>query len=87
LGQASLAVNGFQKLPSGLILQWGAASTSGASATVTFPVAYTTQIYVALATYSGGSAAYFGTQILSATQMTVTGPSVNQTFNWLTIGK
>jgi hypothetical protein len=38
----SLSANGYQKLPSGLIIQWGkgAAMTTEASETVTFPIAF-----------------------------------------------
>ncbi|KVQ12476.1 gp53-like domain-containing protein [Burkholderia ubonensis] len=45
-GQAvgALLTNGYQKLPSGLIIQWGAATTnSSGGATVTFPIAFPNQ--------------------------------------------
>lgn len=35
-----LAANGYQKLPSGLIIQWGQASPSSGTVTVTFPIAF-----------------------------------------------
>ncbi|WP_246858290.1 gp53-like domain-containing protein [Enterobacter hormaechei] len=46
---SSLGFNGYQKLPSGLLIQWGAFSvngTSGAvgSADVTFPIAFPTAV-------------------------------------------
>ena len=37
---ASIANNGYQKLPSGLIIQWGSLSTSNTNGTVTFPTAF-----------------------------------------------
>lgn len=37
---ASLAASGYQKLPSGLIIQWGSANISTSATTVTFPVAF-----------------------------------------------
>lgn len=38
---ASLSANGYQKLPSGLIIQWGTVTTSAsADQTVTFPLAF-----------------------------------------------
>lgn len=41
--QKSFVANGYQKLPSGLIVQWGTGTTSGAGvATVTYPVAFPT---------------------------------------------
>lgn len=40
---ASLAASGYQKLPSGLIVQWGAATSNNASDQgVTFPIAFPT---------------------------------------------
>ncbi|KWE94978.1 gp53-like domain-containing protein [Burkholderia ubonensis] len=36
----SLTSNGYQKLPSGLIIQWGLGATSGQTGTVTFPIAF-----------------------------------------------
>lgn len=38
--QASLAASGWQRLPSGLILQWGTANGASATGTVTFPIAF-----------------------------------------------
>ncbi|WP_082267191.1 phage tail protein [Erwinia billingiae] len=37
---ASLGANGWQKLPSGLILQWGGSGRTGASRPTTFPIAF-----------------------------------------------
>lgn len=53
----SLAVNGYQKLPSGLIIQWGlldARSTSG-YATVTLPIAFLNNLFAVSAIRTGGS--------------------------------
>jgi len=44
-GASSLAANGYQQLPNGLIIQWGTsavAATAGSSATTTFPIAFPT---------------------------------------------
>ncbi|RSC31538.1 hypothetical protein EGT36_23270 [Agrobacterium sp. FDAARGOS_525] len=41
----SLAANGWQRLPSGLILQWGSATTSAGNLTVAFPTAFPTACY------------------------------------------
>lgn len=47
----SLAVNGYQKLPSGLIIQWGTISTPVNTATsFTFPIAFPSQASVVLVT-------------------------------------
>lgn len=50
----SLAANGYQKLPSGLIIQWGttAALSQNSSIVVTLPVAFPNAILNAHATYS-----------------------------------
>jgi len=41
----SLTGNGYQKLPSGLIIQWGQFASSGATQTVNFPVSFTTSVF------------------------------------------
>jgi hypothetical protein len=52
----SAAGNGYQKLPSGLILQWGAGSTGvGGVANVTFPIAFPTAAYFVNAVLAEGS--------------------------------
>ncbi|ARV17415.1 hypothetical protein AEP_00453 [Curvibacter sp. AEP1-3] len=83
----SLGANGYQRLPTGLIVQWGGGVTAGSSVTVTFPVAFPSQMLAAYATYNGASSAFFGTNSINSAQMTVTGNSVNQTFSWFAIGK
>jgi hypothetical protein len=39
-GNQSLSGNGYQKLPGGLIMQWGTFSQTGASTTVSFPISF-----------------------------------------------
>lgn len=41
-GLASLSTNGYQRLPSGLIIQWGSSLASAADYLVTFPIAFPT---------------------------------------------
>lgn len=41
----SLAQSGWQRLPSGLIIQWGFATTSGPSVVVTFPMAFPNGVF------------------------------------------
>ncbi|WP_069236715.1 gp53-like domain-containing protein [Burkholderia ubonensis] len=59
-----LAPNGYQKLPSGLIIQWGFAQTSNSGApystTVTLPLAFPTNFFGALTTNVGGGTDYIG---------------------------
>jgi hypothetical protein len=45
----SLSGNGFQKLSGGGILQWGLCNPNGGSVTVTFPTAFPTAAFIALA--------------------------------------
>lgn len=55
----SLATNGYQKLPSGLILQWcvGTASSSETSQTVNFPITFPTAVLnVQVTTYAPSTA-------------------------------
>jgi hypothetical protein len=61
---ASLAVAGYQKLPGGLILQWGFVASSGTAngnAAVTFPIAFPATCVLAVASATGaGAASYTG---------------------------
>lgn len=49
--KASLATNGYQKLPSGLIIQWGSSERTG-STTVTFPIRFPNACYSVCATFN-----------------------------------
>ena len=53
---ASLAANGWQKLPSGLIIQWGSGSYSGGSSAITFPVAFPNAVFGVTTGADGSSA-------------------------------
>ncbi|SFW77188.1 phage tail protein [Pseudomonas sp. NFACC04-2] len=56
---ASLAANGYQRLPSGLIIQWGTAGTTNGFGTWTYPIAFPNAVFRVFAsndaTASGGS--------------------------------
>lgn len=48
---SSLSANGYQVLPSGLIMQWGKSTVLGRSSiTVTFPIAFSTSVYSVVST-------------------------------------
>ncbi len=88
-GASLAASSGYQKLPSGLIIQWGditSASTTGAS--FTFPIAFTTQVYVQGGFVSSASAP---TQYISAsstlTAITIYASSGTVGGRWIAIGK
>ncbi|KZE80307.1 hypothetical protein AV654_12395 [Paenibacillus elgii] len=83
----SKAANGYQKLPSGLILQWGTAEITNSGA-VTFPVAFPNyvmhvygQVETSVASQTVGIGSYSNTQFMA---WTVTGPK--QTIHWFAIG-
>ena len=81
----SLSINGYQKLPGGLILQWG--DVGGTAGTYTFPIAFPTKCIVALAGDSDSSPAVSSAAPATAgpnvTQITVWGADVNF---WFAIG-
>ena len=90
------SLTGWQKLPGGLILQWGLTTTSGSeqNALVTFPVAFPGSILMGYTTYANISgdpatgSTYIGqVRTTSNTQMHVRnlGPT-NAQYNWLVIG-
>ncbi|MCG9077110.1 phage tail protein [Laribacter hongkongensis] len=90
--------NGYQKLPGGLILQWGIASfaVGGSSVAVTFPIAFPTGVLMNSAAYYGdasGSNAAKGVTVSLAklTGFSIQTPSAQagssqQSFTWISIG-
>lgn len=51
-GKQSTVQNGYQKLPGGLVIQWGLKTVAAGNSTVTLPTAYSTSHFVAVATQS-----------------------------------
>lgn len=47
---SSLAANGYLKLPSGLIIQWGQVAATAATGTTTFPIAFPNNVFIQCAT-------------------------------------
>jgi len=94
LGAASLTTNGYQKLPSGMIIQWGSTTVvNGGNIAVTFPIAYPNTVLAVVATAKNQSSAG-SAQIIYATSYTATGfllwvlDGTAQIFDaaWLAIG-
>jgi hypothetical protein len=86
---ASLAVNGYQKLPSGLIIQWGNDNSSTTSSTVTFPIAFPNAVYQVYASIYAAGTAYIATPSTpgpTLTQMTIV-KTASLSANWLAIGR
>ncbi|OCS50801.1 hypothetical protein BEK68_09685 [Ralstonia pickettii] len=100
LGQfgASIGANGYQKLPNGLIVQWGAGtgSTSGA-VSVAYPIAFPSAVYsvVALDTNSASASGSARVGAISTTGFSISTSYYNGSgltyyadgFNWIAIGK
>lgn len=69
----SLAANGYQKLPSGLIINWGQLTPSGGTATATFALAYQTACFVAIGTSLQSGTANGTALAVSTLTQTLTG--------------
>lgn len=93
LGSSSLGTNGYSRLPNGLLLQWGTSASiaQDSSATVTYPVAFSTAVYSVMLTPIGAiNTTSGGTE--SADTVTITnfvirhGGDGSRTFYWMAIG-
>jgi hypothetical protein len=89
----SLAASGYQKLPGGLILQWGTTASipNGTVGTVTFPIAFPNAAFIGLAitAAAGGGSANVAEYInpLTASSMGVyNGAGNSNTFRWFALG-
>lgn len=89
----SLTVNGFQKLPGGLIVQWGTATGSGAGTVVNFPIAFPTagRSVVASCESTTGTADVAEVTTVTTTSFTLGTVSsgsggINGTCKWIAIG-
>ncbi|KVM76515.1 hypothetical protein WJ61_09980 [Burkholderia ubonensis] len=94
-GQAvgALVTNGYQKLPSGLIIQWGLGATSGQTGIVTFPIAFpnTASVMSILRTSSsamsdGNTFNWNGWTGGGKTGATIQSQLANTTFMYIVIG-
>ncbi len=78
----SLAANGWQRLPSGLIIQWGRTIATGGNVAATFPVAFPNACYVVVGSNStegqDGVTAYVGwADVWTATGFAARGRFIN----------
>lgn len=81
--------NGYQKLPGGLILQWGIFSTGvGGDIPVVFPIAFPTAfLSMGYAEYSGNVPNHISlSAVPSVTGFTAASTSANQTYGYIVIG-
>jgi hypothetical protein len=89
---SGLGSNGYQKFPSGLIMQWGTVSVpNDGSATVTFPIAFSTSVFnvqlafnAPLDQFSTGELSF--NNVSTTTMQVHNGRNVVSTVNWLSIG-
>jgi len=89
--KCSLGSNGYQKLPSGLILQWGmiTPSTINTQTQFTFPIAFPTGGLVLIAAAYSGGTTFVGAQgyVVNATTGSVMNTATSTVVCWLAIGK
>lgn len=90
--QRSGTTNGYQRLPSGLIIQWGNQASGGTSTNVTFPTAFSSACYsVTLTSFlSGDVGGVDNSSILSSapstTGFTISNASSITSIYWMAIG-
>ncbi|HZJ92202.1 MAG TPA: hypothetical protein VFD09_03905, partial [Thiopseudomonas sp.] len=66
----NISGNGYQKLPSGLIIQWGGGAASNAGAALSWPIAFPNGIFSAVAMHNGGDP--WGAGVITATSQNKT---------------
>ncbi|MDU3230063.1 MAG: hypothetical protein E7B00_02250 [Citrobacter koseri] len=90
----SLATTGYQKIPGGLIIQWGATATGSTGATVTLPTAFNSWIGGCVGCESGDDTSIKVVSVIPKNLSTIkvsgrtTGASTltNTTVRWIAIG-
>lgn len=80
----SLAASGYQKLPGGLILQWGFSFANAAGSVITFPIAFPTALLNICTGIANNTNGVLQTYAFSTTQFTFRGD--NEQHWWLAIG-
>lgn len=91
INQSLLSANGWQKLPSGLIIQWGQTSHTGESTAWTFPIAFPTacqSVLCNMKTDNGAAIVMSNTNSQAFGSSTVSGTNTTGThnYNWFAIG-
>ncbi|PRG49422.1 gp53-like domain-containing protein [Burkholderia multivorans] len=94
---SSLSANGYQKLPTGLIKQWGFSTTASSGSTpyqvtVTFPMTFPNAFFGAVTTNVGGGLSYVGVvdgpTTSAKSSLTFSSGTVGwQTFFWYALGR
>ena len=86
----NLSSNGWQKLPGGMIIQWGSSTFSGTSLTITLPVAFVSGLFSCVATDAESDPAAIkkiSVNTSSTTTITFACDSNAGVFLWIAIGK
>jgi hypothetical protein len=87
---SQLALSGYQKIPSGFIIQWGTFNVpASTTSTLTFPIQFTTACYVVTANFGVTGAGTVNASPVSATQYQIqnTYSGGSQGGSWIAIGK
>lgn len=80
----SLAVNGYQVFPSGLIIQWGINTVSSAGSSIAFPITFPTGAFMGICNAFGSAATAYVSSINSSHITMVNGN--NSGVSWIAIG-
>lgn len=90
---SSLAANGYQKLPSGLIIQWGitGALAAGQSALVTFPISFPNTVWsIVPCAMSASNSVQYAPTVFGVTETTFNVGSTGSGYSgitWMAIGR
>ena len=84
----SLVGNGYQKLPGGLIIQWGIASSSTAGATTNFPITFPNALIGTSAVAVGGAGASVVISAVDSTKSNIkfTSSTGSPTVRYIVVG-
>jgi hypothetical protein len=80
------AVAGYQKLPGGVIVQWGFSQATTGGSGVTFPLAFPTAIWNVTSGINSTSESSIKATTLSLTGFTFTSASATSSHSWIAIG-
>lgn len=87
--ETSFATNGYQKFPSGLIMQWGVTTGTADPTSVTFPIAFPNACLNVTATYFSNVAIGTATSAIKVKTVSTSGATFalnGVVANWLAIG-
>lgn len=85
--QGTKSTNGYQRLPGGLILQWGSADAQIAGVTITYPISFPNGVFSVIVTdiATSGTPSNLAVRTRSNNSFVVVGGN-NDYFNWFAIG-